>query len=211
MGYRLSKIYTRTGDDGTTGLANGERVAKFDPRVDAMGCIDETSSAIALILAEHDVPERIRTTLLGVQHDLFEVGAELALPGYIGIDAESVARIEADLDSLNADLPPLEDFILPGGTRAAAACHLARAVCRRAERGIVSLAQETQLDSALLSYVNRLSDYLFVAARVLTLGAGVAETLWIKRSRSGSDRPAEERHERDDGKPNEEGSHDEPQ
>jgi cob(I)alamin adenosyltransferase len=209
MGYRLSKIYTRTGDDGTTGLANGERVAKFDPRIEAMGGIDETSSAIALILAERDVPGPIRSTLRGVQHDLFEVGAELALPGYVGIGPDSVARLEADLDALNTDLPPLEDFILPGGPRAAAACHLARAVCRRAERSIFSLAHETELNSAMLRYVNRLSDYLFVAARALTVGAGVAETLWGKRPRESSNGPAEERHEGDDRKPNEQRANDE--
>jgi cob(I)alamin adenosyltransferase len=188
MGYRLSKIYTRTGDDGSTGLANGERVPKSDPRVEAMGGIDETSSAIALVLAEAEVPASIRSTLLAVQHDLFEVGAELSLPGYIGIDSGCTERLEADLDALNANLPPLEDFILPGGPRAAAACHLARAVCRRAERSIFSLARTTQLNSAMLRYVNRLSDYLFVAARALTVGAGCVETLWSKRSRASSDR-----------------------
>jgi cob(I)alamin adenosyltransferase len=210
MGYRLTKIYTRTGDDGTTGLASGERVSKSDARLAAIGDIDETSSAIALVLAERDVPAPIRDTLLAVQHALFEVGAELALPGYAGIDEDSVVRLEAALDALNANLPPLEDFILPGGPRAAAACHLARAVCRRAERSIVSLGRDADLNPPMRRYVNRLSDYLFVAARALTIGAGEAETLWGKRAKQGSNRPAEDRHERDDREPDEERPHDEP-
>ncbi|MBN1237293.1 MAG: cob(I)yrinic acid a,c-diamide adenosyltransferase [Gammaproteobacteria bacterium] len=182
MGHRLTRIYTRTGDDGTTGLATGQRVAKDDPRIEANGNVDETSSAIALILAEPDVPPRIRDPLLRIQNELFDVGAEFALPGYVGITAEAVERIEQDLDALNADLPPLKDFILPGGPRAAAACHLARAVSRRAERSAWTLARETELNPETLRYLNRLSDLLFVAARCLTLGAGRSETLWTKRS-----------------------------
>jgi cob(I)alamin adenosyltransferase len=181
MGHRLTKIYTRTGDGGTTGLANGERVAKHDVRIEANGNIDETSSAIALVLAEHDVPSSVRTSLLRIQNELFEVGAELSLPGYVGITSESVRRVELDLDTLNADLPPLKDFVLPGGPRAAAACHLARAVCRRAERSAWALAGETELNPELLRYLNRLSDFLFVAARRLTVDLGAVETLWTKQ------------------------------
>ena len=182
MGHRLTRIYTRTGDDGTTGLATGERVPKDDPRIEANGNVDETSSAIALILAESDVPPPVRDSLLRIQNELFDVGAEFALPGYVGIASDAVARIERDLDALNADLPPLKDFILPGGPRAAAACHLARAVCRRAERSAWTLARDTELNPETLRYLNRLSDLLFVVARYVTLRTGGSETLWTKRA-----------------------------
>ncbi len=178
MGFRLTKIYTRTGDQGTTGLANGERVAKFDARVEAAGTVDETSSALALILAETEIDARIRASLLRIQNELFEVGGELALPGYASITAAHIERLEADLDTLNAVLPPLENFVLPGGDRAAAACHLARAVCRRAERTVWRLAEDTELNPQMPRYLNRLSDYLFVAARSLTRSGGAEETLW---------------------------------
>ena len=134
MGHRLSKIYTRTGDDGTTGLANGERVDKTDRRVEAFGDVDETNSALGLLLAETDVPPAMRASLARIQHELFEIGAELSLPGYRQITPEHVSQLEHDLDELNAELPPLKEFVLPGGTRAAATCHLARTICRRAER-----------------------------------------------------------------------------
>jgi cob(I)alamin adenosyltransferase len=178
MGHRLSKIYTRTGDAGTTGLANGERVPKEHARIEANGSVDETSSVIALILAESDLAQAVRTTLLRIQNELFEVGAELSLPGYVGISAEAVVRLEDDLDALNADLPPLKEFVLPGGDRAAAACHLARSVCRRAERRAWTLHRSCELNTELLRYLNRLSDYLFVAARWLTVHRGGGETLW---------------------------------
>ncbi|HEX5419870.1 MAG TPA: cob(I)yrinic acid a,c-diamide adenosyltransferase [Gammaproteobacteria bacterium] len=177
MGYRLTKIYTRTGDAGMTGLGNGERVPKSDPRLEAAGTIDETSSALALVLAEDGVPDAIRASLLRIQNELFEVGGELALPGYTGITAAHVERLETELDALNAELPPLEDFILPGGGRAAAACHLARAIGRRAERAAWRL-DNSPLNPQTLRYLNRLSDYLFVAARSLTSASGCAETLW---------------------------------
>ena len=182
MGHRLSKIYTRTGDDGSTGLAGGERVAKHDLRIEAFGTVDETSSAIALILAEPDVPEFVRATLLSVQNDLFEVGAELSMPEYPGVDAESVEALEQSLDKLNADLPPLKEFVLPGGDRAAAACHLARTICRRAERRAVELAGRDPIRPDLLRYLNRLSDLLFVIARCLARRNGGQETLWQKKS-----------------------------
>jgi cob(I)alamin adenosyltransferase len=181
LGHRLSKIYTRTGDDGTTGLAGGERVAKHDLRIEAFGTVDETSSAIALILAETSVPDRIRAILLDVQNDLFEVGAELSMPEYPGVDAASITALENALDELNADLPPLKEFVLPGGDRAAAACHLARTICRRAERRSFELAGRDAVGSELLRYLNRLSDLLFVVARCLAKRDGRSETLWKKR------------------------------
>jgi cob(I)alamin adenosyltransferase len=186
MGNRLSKIYTRTGDDGSTGLATGERVPKHDARIATTGDVDELNSALALILAEEET-SNIRSMLLRVQQDLFEVGAELSLPGYSGVTDGCVRRLEQDLDLLNDSLPPLQDFVLPGGPRAAAACHLARAVCRRAERSAWYLAETVQLNPTLLRYLNRLSDLLFVMARHLTLESGAVETLWTKRtSRSDS-------------------------
>jgi cob(I)alamin adenosyltransferase len=178
VGHRLSKIYTRTGDDGTTGLADGARVAKTDARVEAFGSVDETNSAIGMILAEPDIDARLRTMLLRIQHELFEIGAELSLPDYRGIDAASVARLEQELDELNTVLPPLKEFILPGGDRAAAACHLARTVCRRAERRAWAVTRASALNPELLRYLNRLSDFLFVAARTLARRNGGAETYW---------------------------------
>ena len=178
MGHRLSKIYTRTGDTGTTGLASGERVAKTDPRIEAFGAIDETNSAIGLVLAETDVGDSVRANLIRIQHDLFDVGAELSLPGHRKLDATYVGRLEAELDTLNATLPPLEEFVLPGGDRAAAACHLARTFCRRAERRAWALAESVEVNPEVLRYLNRLSDFLFVAARALARRAGGTETLW---------------------------------
>lgn len=178
MGHRLSKIYTRTGDDGTTGLANGERIAKTDPRVEAFGSVDETNSAIGLILAESDIDTRIRDCLTRVQHELFEAGAELSLPGYEALAHHHVERLEQQLDDINAHLPPLKEFILPGGRRAAAACHLARTICRRAERDVWRVAAGGAVNACLLSYLNRLSDYLFVAARVLAREHGGEEVYW---------------------------------
>jgi cob(I)alamin adenosyltransferase len=178
MGNRLSKIYTRTGDDGTTGLANGERIGKADSRVAAFGNVDETNSAVGLLLTEPDVPSGIRTSLTRIQHELFEVGAELSLPGYRKITAEHVSRLEHDLDELNEELPPLEEFVLPGGTRAAAICHLARTICRRAERSAWAASALTAQSPELLRYLNRLSDLLFVMARSLARQNGGRETLW---------------------------------
>lgn len=177
VGHRLSKIYTRTGDDGTTGLANGERVAKTDVRVEACGAVDETNSLLGLLLVE-DLPTELRATLERVQHELFEVGAELALPGYVKIASAHVQQLERDLDELNAELPPLKEFVLPGGNRPASVCHLARSVCRRAERRAWAAAEQHELNRELLSYLNRLSDYLFVAARTLARVGGGEEVLW---------------------------------
>jgi cob(I)alamin adenosyltransferase len=178
MGNRLSKIYTRTGDDGTTGLANGERVGKTDARVAAFGDVDETNSAIGLLITEPDVPRAMHASLARIQHELFEIGAELSLPGYRQITPEHVRHLEHDLDELNAELPPLEEFVLPGGTRAAATCHLARTVCRRAERSVWAATALAALNPEVLRYLNRLSDLLFVMARSLARQNGGQETLW---------------------------------
>jgi len=178
MGHRLSKIYTRTGDDGTTGLATGERIDKCDPRVEAFGAVDETNSTIGLVLAEPDLPPDVRESLTRVQHDLFEIGAELSLPDYRKIAAEHVSRLEHDLDRLNDDLPPLKEFVLPGGNRAAASCHLARTICRRAERRAWAVTKVASVNPSALHYLNRLSDLLFVMARCLARRNGGQEALW---------------------------------
>jgi cob(I)alamin adenosyltransferase len=178
MGHRLSKIYTRTGDDGTTGLASGERIDKCDPRVEAFGTVDETNSAIGLLLAEPNLPTALGAALERVQHELFEIGAELSLPAYRAITAAHVATLERDLDELNAELPPLKEFVLPGGNRAAATCHLARTICRRAERRAWAAAKGNDINPELLRYLNRLSDLLFVMARCLARLAGGEEVLW---------------------------------
>jgi cob(I)alamin adenosyltransferase len=183
VGHRLSKIYTRTGDDGTTGLANGERVDKCDDRVEAFGDVDETNSAIGLVLAEPTLPIAVRDSLTRIQHELFDIGAELALPGYTSITAGNVLMLERDLDVLNDTLPPLKEFVLPGGNRAAAACHVARTVCRRAERRAWAMAKQASLNPESLRYLNRLSDLLFVVARVLARQDGGQETLWQQRAR----------------------------
>jgi cob(I)alamin adenosyltransferase len=182
MGNRLSKIYTRTGDDGTTGLADGSRVPKFDARVEAAGAVDETNSLIGLLLTEPGILDAVAAPLRRIQHELFEVGAELALPGYCKIDAEHVRRLETELDGLNAALPPLAEFVLPGGNRAAAVCHVARTVCRRAERRACAAAQSHPLNIELLRYLNRLSDLLFVMARRLAREGDAQEVLWRRET-----------------------------
>ena len=178
MGKRLSKIYTRTGDDGTTGLGDGSRVAKDSLRVEAYGTTDEANSAIGMILACPAVPADIAGILTHVQHDLFELGGELCIPGYSVIDDDFIDRLEQQLDGLNKDLPALENFILPGGGPAAAACHLARTIVRRAERCTVSLAAEESVRPEVIRYLNRLSDLLFVIARVLARAENGEEVLW---------------------------------
>lgn len=181
MGNRLTKIYTRTGDDGTTGLGNGERVRKDDLRVEAFGTVDELNSAIGVLLSAPGLPDEISKCLTRIQHRLFDLGGELCMPGHQVIDARAVDWLEQQLDRLNADLPPLKDFILPGGCAEAGACHLARAVCRRAERRCWSLATEAAVNEHALKYLNRLSDLLFVIARVLNRSAGISEPLWQKQ------------------------------
>jgi cob(I)alamin adenosyltransferase len=178
MGNRLSKIYTRTGDKGTTGLGDGSRVEKHSLRVEAYGTVDELNSAVGLVLAA-DLPGPVRECLTRTQHELFDLGGELCMPGFTLIPDGFVTRLETDLDHFNEDLPPLEDFILPGGSEAAARCHLARTICRRAERIIVSLSRQEQINEISLRYLNRLSDLLFVLARVLARADGGAEVTWV--------------------------------
>ena len=177
MGNRLSKIYTRTGDDGTTGLGDGSRVAKDSARVASYGTVDELNSAIGIVLAV-EIPERVREVLTQVQHDLFDLGGELCIPGMAMVHAADVERLEQVLDGFNEDLPPLKDFILPGGGAAAAHCHLARTICRRAEREVVALARVEEIRAEATHYLNRLSDLLFVIARVLARASGHGEVLW---------------------------------
>ena len=177
MGNRLSKIYTKTGDDGTTGLGDGTRVAKDSARVAAYGTVDEANSALGLVLAA-DVPEAVRTLLTTVQHQLFDLGGELCIPGHAAIFDADIDALEQALDAHNADLPPLKDFILPGGGEAAARCHLARTIVRRAERETVTLARHDAVRPEAIRYLNRLSDLLFVLARVLARASGQGEVLW---------------------------------
>ena len=179
MGNRLSKIYTRTGDDGTTGLGDGARVSKTSPRVEAMGAVDELNSVIGLLMTE-SVPDSIRETLSAVQHTLFDLGGEISLPDQELVQNEQVTQIENTLDRMNEALLPLKDFILPGGTQPAAMCHQARSVCRRAERRMLVLAEQQSVSSTSTKYLNRLSDLLFVMARHLNQRAGVADVLWQK-------------------------------
>lgn len=182
MGNRLSKIYTRTGDDGTTGLGDGSRVAKDCDRVEAFGTVDEANSAIGVVLSIAAVPAEIRACLIDVQHDLFELGGELCIPGHSAVTQDFISRLEDRLDNFNNDLPPLKDFILPGGGEAAAACHLARTVVRRAERRSNTLANKESVRPEVIQYLNRLSDLLFVIARVLSRIEAGEEVLW-KRDR----------------------------
>jgi cob(I)alamin adenosyltransferase len=177
MGNRLSKIYTRTGDDGTTGLGDGSRTDKDEPRIEAIGSIDELNCVIGVLLCE-DLPETTCECLTGVQHRLFDIGGELSIPGHCMVAGHHVGELESVLDSLNAELPALKDFILPGGLRAAALCHQARAVCRRAERRLTTLARHADINPASRHYLNRLSDLLFVMSRSLNRHAGVPDVLW---------------------------------
>src|SRR4029079_9404597 len=177
MGNRLSKIYTRTGDDGTTGLGDGTRVAKDSARVAAYGTVDELNSTIGTVLAQ-DISADVREVMTQVQHCLFDLGGELCIPGMAMIHEADVERLERTLDGFNENLPPLKDFILPGGGMAAACAHVARTVCRRAEREVVSLAHGESVRAEAIRYLNRLSDLLFVLARVLARASGHGEVLW---------------------------------
>ena len=179
MGHRLSKIVTRTGDAGTTGLGDGSRVAKDAARIDAIGAVDELNSSIGVLLAEA-VPDEVAACLVDVQHDLFDLGGELSIPGYAAVTADHVARLEAAVEQFNATLAPLKEFVLPGGTRAAALAHVARTVCRRAERSLVHLGNAETVSEPSRRYVNRLSDLLFVIARWLNASAGRPDVLWQK-------------------------------
>ena len=189
---RLTKIYTRTGDDGSTGLADGERVRKDSERIAAMGDIDELNSLLGVLRCSIPAPARetsdvsslaqrlpdIDRLLLVIQHHLFDIGGELALPGHDTAEDDWVKRLEDHLDALNAPLPPLQEFILPGGNLAAAHCHQARAVCRRAERSLLRLSRSEAVNSVSLRYLNRLSDLLFVIARILARAGGGNEVTW---------------------------------
>ena len=177
MGNRLTKIYTRTGDDGQTGLADGSRVNKTSPRVEAMGDVDELNSALGVMLSG-EVNHPYRSAIEEIQHRLFDLGGELSIPGAGMVNEQHVKHVEDLIDGINADLPPLKEFILPGGSRGAASCHLARAVCRRAERVAWALADQMTVNPDLLKYLNRLSDWFFVAARVANDG-GKGDVLWV--------------------------------
>jgi cob(I)alamin adenosyltransferase len=177
MAKRLTRIYTRTGDDGSTGLADGSRVGKDSLRIDVIGDVDELNSGVGVLLAE-ELPAELRETLVTIQHDLFDLGGELSVPGHGLIATSHVVRLERELDALNSALPALKDFVLPGGSRAAAAAHLARTVCRRAERKLVALSRTERVPPLLLQYLNRLSDLLFVCARALNRHAGQQDVLW---------------------------------
>jgi len=178
MGNRLSKIYTRTGDKGTTGLGDGARVDKDSLRVEAYGTVDELNSAVGLVLSA-DLPDDVRACLTRTQHELFDLGGELCMPGTTLIPDRYVDGLEQALDGFNEDLPPLKDFILPGGSECAARCHLARTIARRAERRVISLAHNEAVNEATIRYLNRLSDLLFVIARVLARHDGGSEVIWV--------------------------------
>ena len=185
MGKRLSKIYTKTGDGGETGLGDGSRISKTSPRVEAMGSVDELNSVVGVVIedlvAERNAELEVITTFLRTQqHRIFDLGGELSIPGFKIITPDHVEAIEHALDALNEHLEPLENFILPGGSRLIANCHLARAICRRAERTVTALAQEEDINAAAREYLNRFSDYLFVAARTCARLTGVGEVLWQK-------------------------------
>ena len=184
MGNRLSKIYTRTGDKGTTGLGDGSRVDKDNLRVETFGTVDELNSVIGLVLAS-DFDGPVRDCLTRTQHELFDLGGELCMPGNTLIPESYVEQLEADLDRFNEALPPLKDFILPGGSEPGARCHVARTVCRRAERLMVALARHEEINEISLRYLNRLSDLLFVTARVLARAGGNSEVLWVHGDKRG--------------------------
>ncbi|OGA00205.1 MAG: ATP:cob(I)alamin adenosyltransferase, partial [Betaproteobacteria bacterium RBG_19FT_COMBO_58_11] len=178
MGNRLSKIYTKTGDNGSTGLGDGMRVAKNSARIEAIGDIDELNSQLGLLLTETTLPDSLRITLIRIQHELFELGGELSIPNYVRISDAMVTQLEQELDAMNDALLPLKEFILPGGSRPTALCHVARAVCRRAERRLVALNQHEPTSPAAMKYLNRLSDLLFVMCRAISKELGVPDVLW---------------------------------
>jgi len=186
MGYRLSKIYTRTGDNGTTGLSNGARIDKDSLRISAIGSIDELNSLLGQIICE-EIDQNSRDILTEIQHRLFDMGGELSMNGQLLMLSESIAWLEQQLDRMNADLDPLEDFILPGGCKAAAICHVARSVCRRAERDVVSLSRSNEVSTIIPGYLNRLSDLLFVLARHLNKASGQPDILWQHSKKNNSE------------------------
>lgn len=183
MGHRLSKIATRTGDAGETGLGDGTRVPKDSLRIHALGEIDELNSLLGVLLTE-ELPGEAASALLAVQHDLFDLGGETCIPGHSMLTEAHVLRLDEMLERLNGALPPLKEFILPGGTRAAAYAHLARTVCRRAERALAALARQETVGPLGIKYLNRLSDLLFVLGRTLNRHGGRGDVLW-RRDRAG--------------------------
>jgi cob(I)alamin adenosyltransferase len=183
MANRLTRIVTRTGDDGTTGLGDGTRVGKDSRRVEVMGNLDELNCAVGLVLAER-LPAEVQAALASIQNDLFDLGGEICIPGRTALWDAHLREVDARIERLREPLPPLRDFVLPGGTRAAAACHLARAVCRRAERSLVALGRVESVSRLSIQYLNRLSDMLFLAARTLNASSGAAEPIW-KPAREG--------------------------
>jgi cob(I)alamin adenosyltransferase len=184
MGNRLSKIATRTGDNGTTGLGDGSRTEKDNARIASLGDVDELNSFVGLLLCE-DMPAELREELISIQHDLFDLGGELCIPGYQLITDEQVARLDRLLEKYNADLPVLKEFILPAGSRAASIAHVCRTVCRRAERSIVTLGKDEKINDHPRQYVNRLSDLMFVLSRVLNRFAGGSDVLWQHERKRG--------------------------
>jgi len=180
MGHRLSQIATRTGDDGTTGLGDGSRTGKDSLRIAAIGDVDELNSAVGVLLAE-SLPDEVRADLLDIQHDLCDLGGELCIPGYTMLKDAQVARLDERLKHYNAGLPRLAEFILPGGSRAAALAHVCRATCRRAERAMVTLGRSETINATPRQYVNRLSDLMFVLSRVLNRYAGGSDVQWQQR------------------------------
>lgn len=189
MGNRLSKIYTRTGDDGSTGLADGNRIAKSAQRVEAMGSADELNCHMGLLIEMLDNDDALFESMRRIQHHLFDLGGEFAIPGSTVITEQHVSWLEDLLDEWNEPLPPLKNFILPGGSPAAAQCHMARAVCRRAERVVVALSHEDSINPLARQYLNRLSDLLFVASRVLARREGAEEILWEQKKSSRDELP----------------------
>jgi cob(I)alamin adenosyltransferase len=179
MGYRLSKIYTRTGDAGTTGLGDGSRTGKDSLRIAALGDVDELNSVIGLLLCE-PLADELQELLIGIQHDLFDLGGEMSIPGAVLVKDTQPARLEAAIDRYNSELEPLKEFILPGGIRAAAITHMARTVCRRAERSLVALTTQEAVSEVGRQYLNRLSDLLFVLSRWINKQAGCGDVLWQK-------------------------------
>lgn len=177
MGNRLSKIYTKTGDDGTTGLGDGSRADKDSERIEAIGAVDELNSVLGMLLA-HKLPDTINNGVTNIQHELFDLGGELSIPGHTIIKMEHVDNLEQLLDDWNKDLAPLKEFILPGGTRDAALCHFARTVCRRAERRVITLSRFEEVSDIILMYLNRLSDLLFVLGRIVNKHHGHGDVMW---------------------------------
>jgi cob(I)alamin adenosyltransferase len=180
MGNRLSKIYTRTGDAGTTGLGDGSRIAKIEPRMHAIGEVDELNCNLGLLLTE-PLRAGLAELFLDIQHDLFDLGGELSIPGSSFMQEAAVAKLEQAIDLYNEGLPPLKEFVLPGGSRGAAICHMARAVCRRVERAVLELAAVEPVNPHTSTFLNRLSDLLFVAARVIARDSGAGEVMWSRK------------------------------